>query len=70
MIIFNKLHKKGRSCKERPFLVKICSNTEKLTNCQSRLTLFVHEPLDTHLRSLLERLLHDLDKVDLAVSRH
>ena len=32
--------------------------------------LFVHKALDTHLRSLLEWLCHDLDKTDLAVCRH
>ena len=31
------------------------------------LKLFIHKPLDTHLRSLLERLVHDLNLLELAV---
>ena len=32
--------------------------------------LLVHKSLDTHLRSLLERLVHILHDVELAVGRH
>ena len=33
-------------------------------------SLFIHESLDAHLRSLFERLFHELNKVYLAVKRH
>ena len=65
--LYDKGHPEGR-----PDIVKLCSSAVNLTIRQSGLTkgLLVHESLDTHLRSLFERLVHDLYKTNLAIYRH
>ena len=43
------------------------SGLQKRCFALAKLESFIHEPLDTHLRSLLERLVHDLNLLELAV---
>ena len=43
------------------------SGLQKRCFALAKLELFIHKPLDTHLRSLLERLVHDLNLLELTV---